>query len=155
MLHVTFPSFPCSLVAYLLDDHACTLCARTGVHLVWQVVEQRSCRGRMCLFSGPWWRAEEPSRRLTHGFATYRMARVMGLLQASLRRYCLILREHKTASSQAETSGRRDRDLPAGETSGATCWCEQKPKGRFAAILALLRSFFETRCKGLCKKLIS
>ena len=37
----------------------------------------------------------------------------MGLLQESLRRYCLILREHETSSSQAETSGRRDMDLPA------------------------------------------
>ena len=58
-------------------------------------------------------RAEEPSWRLTHGFATHRMARVIGLWQASLRRYCLILREHETSSSQAETSGRRDMDLPA------------------------------------------
>jgi hypothetical protein len=60
----------------------------------------------------------------------------MGLLQEPLRRYCLILRKHKTGSSQAETSGRRDIDLPAGETSGAKRVCEQKPKVRFAAIVA-------------------
>jgi hypothetical protein len=41
------------------------------------------------------------------------MARLMGLWLASLKRYCLILREHETSSSQAETSGRRDMDLPA------------------------------------------
>ena len=43
----------------------------------------------------------------------------MGLLQESLRRYCLILREHETGSSHAETSGRRDMDLSAGGTTAA------------------------------------
>jgi len=55
----------------------------------------------------------------------------MGLLQESLRRYCLILREHETGSSHAETSGRRDMDLPAGETTGAKRLFEQKPKAWF------------------------
>ena len=57
--------------------------------------------------------------------------RLIGLLQESLRRYCLILREHESISSHAETSGRRDMDLLAGETTGAKRLFEQKPEARF------------------------
>jgi hypothetical protein len=39
----------------------------------------------------------------------------MGLVQESLRRYCLIVREPETGSSHTETSGRRDMDLSAVE----------------------------------------
>ena len=54
-----------------------------------------------------------------HGFAIHRVARVMGRLPASRRRYCLILREHESVSSRAETSGRREMDLLAGGTTAA------------------------------------